>query len=105
MFFSVIPKEMDRRQLTLGLCKVGHSDVSIDKLYTFRKGDSKYINLVMDNTPSHDQIQDLTTKLGKYGSVSLMGQDLENIMSVFDSAMNKEPDTKLRIWYDRATYN
>lgn len=105
IYFTLKPKEVNLHTLTLGLARLGLNNKNIDQIYTFKKGESKFAKITCDSEPGSEEVQIMLKTLNKYSTASVLSRAKDSAEAVFCECEKKAPNTKLRIWYDRATYN
>lgn len=97
-------KQTDKRALTVGLAKVGHAIPKVDMVQSFKTDeDHKYYAITVSEVPDHDDVETMTRMLSKFGSVELVSTTsmLDNL---YEMAKRREAGTKIKLWFDRATY-
>ena len=96
-------KQADRNSITLGLARIGHNNKNVSNVYTFKVADNKYVVVTFYELPDSEELANLEKTITRFGDCEYRDSthDLENLLQM---AKDRAPNTKLRLWFDRATY-
>lgn len=96
-------KEVARYSLQMGLSKIGHLNEDVNVVSTFQYGSGRYVAIESEDVLDHDTIESIDKRLANYGDCELVAStDQLYLMHTF--AKEGAPDSKYRLWFDRATY-